>query len=113
MADPARMATAPTACLWVTGARRGFHLDTEPAVTSCAQSVPGPGGKAISTATMRPQCTRPGCSSVPSFGHPKATVMSARTTTPGTAPVAPSTPEGASSATIAPPASLAASMAAA
>ncbi len=53
----------------------------------------------MSATSTTPASVAPGRSTTPAFGAPNVTVRSARTAAPATAPVAPSTPEGTSTAT--------------
>ena len=53
----------------------------------------------MSATRTAPANSAPGRSTTPTFGAPKVTVRSARTASPSTAPVAPFTPEGMSTAT--------------
>jgi hypothetical protein len=55
-------------------------------------------GMPMSASTMLPQCSRPGMSRCPGFLRKNVTVRSARTARPRTSPVAPSTPDGISTA---------------
>ena len=84
--------------------------------TSIGSTRPIPGssrssGDPMSTTRTVPERSAPGSSTEPTFAAPNATVRSAQTAEPSTAPVRPSTPEGMSAATTGARAALSASIA--
>ena len=97
--QPPTRRSVPTLFLCASGSRLG-QLSAAHAgvVAAAAKTWSGTGGKPISTAINRPTFDRPGWSSVPSLGHPSATVTSASTASPAIWPVSPFTPDGVSNA---------------
>ena len=85
---PATTNTRPTAFLCVSLRRTGTFARAHAGVATHAPASDGSrGGKPISTATRRPTRALAGWRSDPSLGAPNATVTSARTASPSTAPV--------------------------
>ena len=111
--DPATTRTAPAAFLCASVARGAMAASTSSGSVSPVALGTSSSGNPMSTTRRSPVSSAPGRSTVPVFGAPIATVSRASTAGPGTAPVAPSTPLGMSTATTGHGASRSASMAAA
>ena len=97
--DPATTTTTPEARLCASSARRGITAATSAGSSRTTSSGVVSVAKPMSTTRTVPACSAPGNRTAPSLGAPNVTVTSAHTASPSTVPVAPSTPEGISTAT--------------
>src|SRR5215207_317974 len=100
--EPATTSRAPAEYLWAGSAVRGIlPLSESASVHTSEESTSASGGMPMSTAATSPARSRPGEITHPTFTACAQTVTSARTAAPCTSPVAPSTPEGTSTASTA------------
>jgi hypothetical protein len=97
--EPPTTTANPAARLCVSGARCGSIAATSPASTSSRSPRIRSGGNPIGSTSITPADVAPGSNTSPGLGAPNVTVRSACAAAPATAPVAPSTPEGMSTAT--------------
>ena len=96
--EPATTSRVPAEYLCAGSAVRGISPLSESASVHTSEDSTRPRGDADVMAATSPACSRPGDTTHPTFTACAHTVKSARTAAPSTSPVAPSTPEGTSTA---------------
>ena len=107
--EPDRTRTAPRAYLWLAAFGRGSASpQTAGALTKVfgAMEASAASGMPMSASRIAPASVRPGSRRWPGFSRKKVTLALASTATPRILPVSPSIPEGTSTASTRPPASL-------